>query len=170
MDRIKRKKPEFRRIAAMIMAAAMIISVIPFPEGLFHVTAAAAVKMSATWTAANSTLTDSDDAEAASVKGGKLTNDTGDTIQISGTAIFTKRDSDFLANNGVSLDIPVVEGAKTCTLTIVSYYDITESNANPVLVSGMENVKITRTGTGDWSTYTITGTPDKNVSDRKSVV
>ena len=48
MDRIKRKKPEFRRIAAMIMAAAMIISVIPFPEGLFHVTAAAAVKMSAT--------------------------------------------------------------------------------------------------------------------------
>ena len=84
MDRIKRKKPEFRRIAAMIMAAAMIISVIPFPEGLFHVTAAAAVKMSATWTAANSTLTDSDDAEAASVKGGKLTNDTGDTIQISG--------------------------------------------------------------------------------------
>lgn len=164
MDRIKRKKPEFRRIAAMIMAAAMIISVIPFPEGLFHVTAAAAVKMSATWTAANSTLTDSDDAEAASVKGGKLTNDTGDTIQISGTAIFTKRDSDFLANNGVSLDIPVVDGAKTCTLTIVSYYDITESNANPVLVSGMENVKITRTGTGDWSTYTITGTPDKNVS------
>ena len=164
MDRIKRKKPEFRRIAAMIMAAAMIISVIPFPEGLFHVTAAAAVKMSATWTAANSTLTDSDDAEAASVKGGKLTNDTGDTIQISGTATFTKRDSDFLANNGVSLDIPVVEGAKTCTLTIVSYSDITESNANPVLVSGMENVKITRTGTGDWSTYTITGTPDKNVS------
>ena len=164
MDRIKRKKPEFRRIAAMIMAAAMIISVIPFPEGLFHVTAAAAVKMSATWTAANSTLTDSDDAEAASVKGGKLTNDTGDTIQILGTATFTKRDSDFLANNGVSLDIPVVEGAKTCTLTIVSYSDITESNANPVLVSGMENVKITRTGTGDWSTYTITGTPDKNVS------
>ena len=164
MDRIKRKKPEFRRIAAMIMAAAMIISVIPFPEGLFHVTAAAAVKMSATWTAANSTLTDSDDAEAASVKGGKLTNDTGDTIQISGTATFTKRNSDFLANNGVSLDIPVVEGAKTCTLTIVSYSDITESNANPVLVSGMENVKITRTGTGDWSTYTITGTPDKNVS------
>lgn len=164
MDRIKRKKPEFRRIAAMIMAAAMIISVIPFPEGLFHVTAAAAVKMSATWTAANSTLTDSDDAEAASVKGGKLTNDTGDTIQISGTATFTKRDSDFLANNGVSLDIPVVEGAKTCTLTIVSYSDITESNVNPVLVSGMENVKITRTGTGDWSTYTITGTPDKNVS------
>ena len=164
MDRIQRKKPEFRRIAAMIMAVAMIISVIPFPEGLFHVTAAAAVKMSATWTAANSTLTDSDDAEAASVKGGKLTNDTGDTIQISGTATFTKRDSDFLANNGVSLDIPVVEGAKTCTLTIVSYYDITESNANPVLVSGMENVKITRTGTGDWSTYTITGTPDKNVS------
>ena len=44
MDRIKRKKPEFRRIAAMIMAAAMIISVIPFPEGLFHVTAAAAVQ------------------------------------------------------------------------------------------------------------------------------
>ena len=53
MDRIQRKKPEFRRIAAMIMAVAMIISVIPFPEGLFHVTAAAAVKMSATWTAAN---------------------------------------------------------------------------------------------------------------------
>ena len=49
MDRIKRKKPEFRRIAAMIMAAAMIISVIPFPEGLFHVTAAAAVKMSTTF-------------------------------------------------------------------------------------------------------------------------
>ena len=72
MDRIKRKKPEFRRIAAMIMAAAMIISVIPFPEGLFHVTAAAAVKMSATWTAANSTLTDSDDAEAASVKAENL--------------------------------------------------------------------------------------------------
>ena len=93
MNRIKRKKPEFRRIAAMIMAAAMIISVIPFPEGLFHVTAAAAVKMSATWTAANSTLTDFDDAEAASVKGGKLTNDTGDTIQISGTATFTKRNS-----------------------------------------------------------------------------
>ena len=44
MDRIQRKKPEFRRIAAMIMAVAMIISVIPFPEGLFHVTAAAAVK------------------------------------------------------------------------------------------------------------------------------
>ena len=164
MDRSKRKKPEFRRIAAMIMAAAMIISVIPFPEGLFHVTAAAALKMSATWTAANSTLTDSDDAEAASVKVGKLTNDTGDTIQISGTLTFTKRNSDFLANSGVSLDIPVVEGAKTCTLTIVSFYDITESNANPVLVSGMENVKITRTGTGDWSTYTITGTPDKNVS------
>ena len=60
----------------------------------------------------------------------------------------------------MSLDIPVVEGAKTCTLTIVSYYDITESYANPVLVSGMENVKITRTGTGDWSTYTITGTTD----------
>ena len=158
MNRIKRKKPEFRRIAAMIMAAAMIISVIPFPEGLFHVTAAAAVKMSATWTAANSTLTDFDDAEAASVKGGKLTNDTGDTIQISGTATFTKRNSnnnsDFWADKGVSLDIPVVEGAKTCTLTIVSYYDITESNANPVLVSGMENVKITRTGTSNWSTYT----------------
>ena len=99
----------------MIMAVAMIISVIPFPEAV-SCNSGGSSKDVGNMDSCQFNINRFRRCEAASVKGGKLTNDTGDTIQISGTADIYKKDSDFLANNGVSLDIPVVEGAKTVRL------------------------------------------------------
>ena len=135
MDRIQRKKPEFRRIAAMIMAVAMIISVIPFPEGLFHVTAAAAVKMSATWTYTD-TMYDSSNNEVSELSGsiGILVNTNNDVLNVdasSGKMSNRKKlgyGSDFQINNGTVLTFPIIKGAKRCTITIQAFIELTTEN------------------------------------------
>ena len=161
MGRKVKKQGGLRRVAAVLMAVAMVLSVMPVEPGLFSITVNAAEKLSAVWTTADSVLKDTNNTEADSVKGGTLTNNNGNVINISDANTFTKRTSsgDFLVNSGVELSLPVVSKAKTCTITLVSYYDIT-SDSHSITVDGMKDTRITKSGTSGWLTYTITGTPD----------
>ena len=160
MGRKVKKQGGLRRVAAVLMAVAMVLSVMPVEPGLFSITVNAAEKLSAVWTTADSVLKDTNNTEADSVKGGTLTNNNGNVIDISDANTFTKRTSygDFLVNGGVELSLPVVSKAKTCTITLVSYNDIT-SDSNSITVEGMKDTSISKSGSG-WLTYTITGTPD----------
>ena len=160
MGRKVKKQGGLRRVAAVLMAVAMVLSVMPVEPGLFSITVNAAEKLSAVWTTADSVLKDTNNIEADSVKGGTLTNNNGNVIDISDANTFTKRTSngDFLVNGGVELSLPVVSKAKTCTITLVSYNDIT-SDSHSVTVDGMKDTSISKSGSG-WLTYTITGTPD----------
>ena len=160
MGRKVKKQGGLRRVAAVLMAVAMVLSVMPVEPGLFSITVNAAEKLSAVWTTADSVLKDTNNMEADSVKGGTLTNNNGNVIDISDANTFTKRTSngDFLVNGGVELSLPVVSKAKTCTITLVSYNDIT-SDSHSVTVDGMKDTSISKSGSG-WLTYTITGTPD----------
>ena len=160
MGRKVKKQGGLRRVAAVLMAVAMVLSVMPVEPGLFSITVNAAEKLSAVWTTADSVLKDTNNTEADSVKGGTLTNNNGNVIDISDANTFTKRTSngDFLVNGGVELSLPVVSKAKTCTITLVSYNDIT-SDSHSVTVDGMKDTSISKSGSG-WLTYTITGTPD----------
>ena len=160
MGRKVKKQGGLRRGAAVLMAVAMVLSVMPVEPGLFSITVNAAEKLSAVWTTADSVLKDTNNTEADSVKGGTLTNNNGNVIDISDANTFTKRTSngDFLVNGGVELSLPVVSKAKTCTITLVSYYDIT-SDSHSITVNGMKDISISKSGSG-WLTYTITGTPD----------
>ena len=160
MGRKVKKQGGLRRVAAVLMAVAMVLSVMPVEPGLFSITVNAAEKLSAVWTTADSVLKDTNNTEADSVKGGTLTNNNGNVIDISDANTFTKRTSngDFLVNGGVELSLPVVSKAKTCTITLVSYYDIT-SDSHSITVDGMKDTSISKSGSG-WLTYTITGTPD----------
>ena len=161
MGRKVKKQGGLRRVAAVLMAVAMVLSVMPVEPGLFSITVNAAEKLSAVWTTADSVLKDTNNTEADYVKGGTLTNNNGNVINISDANTFTKRTSygDFLVNGGVELSLPVVSKAKTCTITLVSYYDIT-SDSHSITVDGMKDTRITKSGTSGWLTYTITGTPD----------
>ena len=160
MGRKVKKQGGLRRGAAVLMAVAMVLSVMPVEPGLFSITVNAAEKLSAVWTTADSVLKDTNNTEADSVKGGTLTNNNGNVIDISDANTFTKRTSngDFLVNGGVELSLPVVSKAKTCTITLVSYNDIT-SDSHSITVDGMKDTSISKSGSG-WLTYTITGTPD----------
>ena len=160
MGRKVKKQGGLRRVAAVLMAVAMVLSVMPVEPGLFSITVNAAEKLSAVWTTADSVLKDTNNTEADSVKGGTLTNNNGNVIDISDANTFTKRTSygDFLVNGGVELSLPVVSKAKTCTITLVSYNDIT-SDSHSITVEGMKDTSISKSGSG-WLTYTITGTPD----------
>lgn len=160
MGRKVKKQGGLRRVAAVLMAVAMVLSVMPVEPGVFSITVNAAEKLSAVWTTADSVLKDTNNTEADSVKGGTLTNNNGNVINISDANTFTKRTSsgDFLVNSGVELSLPVVSKAKTCTITLVSYYDIT-SDSHSITVDGMKDTSISKSGSG-WLTYTITGTPD----------
>ena len=161
MGRKVKKQGGLRRVAAVLMAVAMVLSVMPVEPGLFSITVNAAEKLSAVWTTADSVLKDTNNTEADYVKGGTLTNNNGNVINISDANTFTKRTSygDFLVNGGVELSLPVVSKAKTCTITLVSYYDIT-SDSHSITVDGMKDTRITKSGTSGWLTYTITGTLD----------
>ena len=174
MDRIQRKKPEFRRIAAMIMAVAMIISVIPFPEGLFHVTAAAAVKMSATWTYTD-TMYDSSNNEVSELSGsiGILVNTNNDVLNVdasSGKMSNRKKlgyGSDFQINNGTVLTFPIIKGAKRCTITIQAFNELTTEN---ITAAGLDNVTITPLSNNGWKKYEISGNVEKNTEEIKLTV
>ena len=160
MGRKVKKQGGLRRVAAVLMAVAMVLSVMPVEPGVFSITVNAAEKLSAVWTTADSVLKDTNNTEADSVKGGTLTTNNGNVIDISDANTFTKRTSngDFLVNGGVELSLPVVSKAKTCTITLVSYNDIT-SDSHSITVDGMKDTSISKSGSG-WLTYTITGTPD----------
>ena len=174
MDRIQRKKTEFRRIAAMIMAAAMIISVIPFPEGLFHVTAAAAVKMSATWTYTD-TMYDSSNNAVSELSGsiGILVNTNNDVLNVdasSGKMSNRKKlgyGSDFQINNGTVLTFPIIKGAKRCTITIQAFNELTTEN---ITAAGLDNVTITPLSNNGWKKYEISGNVEKNTEEIKLTV
>ena len=168
MKKSVRKKGWFKRISAVIMAVALILSGLYIPDGLFSVTAKAAEKLSATWSPTNSTLTDASGVDKTTSDGGvvngKLTNEEGNIINITGEGQFRVRNSggncDFLVNAKTVMELPVVSGAKRCTVTLVSYDDITIGDS--IVVSGMSNVEIKNTtGKGNWDTYTITGDVDK---------
>ena len=171
MDRIKRKKPEFRRIAAMIMAAAMIISVIPFPEGLFHVTAAAALKMSATWTYTD-TMYDSSNNVTSKLEGagqtGTLVNTNGDALKVDATAgKFSNRGKDFQVKSGTVLTFPIIKGAKRCTITIQASGEMTTEN---ITAAGLDNVTVTPLSNGKEKKYEISGNVEKNTEEIKLTV
>lgn len=165
MKKSGRRKVWFKRVSAMIMTVALVLSGISVPDGLFSTTAKAAEKLSATWSPTNSTLTDASGADqtasGGSVVNGKLTNEAGNIINITGGQFRVRNgNGDFLVNANTVMELPVVSGAKSCTVTLVSYDDITTGDS--VAVSGMSNVEIKNTtGKGSWDTYTITGDVDK---------
>lgn len=133
----------------MIMAAAMIISVIPFPEGLFHVTAAAALKMSATWTYTD-TMYDSSNNVTSKLEGagqtGTLVNTNGDALKVDATAgKFSNRGKDFQVKSGTVLTFPIIKGAKRCTITIQASGEMTTEN---ITAAGLDNVTVTPLSNG----------------------
>ena len=167
MKKSGRRKVWFKRVSAMIMTVALVLSGISVPDGLFSITAKAAEKLSATWSPTNSTLTDASGADQTASSGGvvngKLTNEAGNIINITGGQFRVRNGNsncDFLVNANTVMELPVVSGAKSCTVTLVSFDDITTEGS--VAVSGMSNVEIKNTtGKGSWDTYTITGDVDK---------
>ncbi len=122
VGKTKRKKNQYRRISAVIMAIAMIISVIPFPQGLFMITADAAQKMTATWTYTDTMKNSSGDVVTqltGSGQTGTLTNG-NDVLQLDGTKgkiAQRKSDNDFQVNGGASFGVPVISGAKSSKVT-----------------------------------------------------
>ena len=158
----------------MIMAVAMIISVIPFPEGLFHVTAAAAVKMSATWTYTD-TMYDSSNNEVSELSGsiGILVNTNNDVLNVdasSGKMSNRKKlgyGSDFQINNGTVLTFPIIKGAKRCTITIQAFNELTTEN---ITAAGLDNVTITPLSNNGWKKYEISGNVEKNTEEIKLTV
>ena len=158
-----RMKRRVRSIVSIALVVAMVCAVIPYwPEGLFMDKVQAATE-SSEWTTANSTLYAAADSTAPVTQTStgsefKLTNasDKSITIQSESTGQLKVRSEqgDFQVNNGTVLTIPVVTGAKKCTISLAAYSDVNTS----VQVSGTGVVSSTITpdtaGTS-WSVYTI---------------
>lgn len=165
MDKNKQKRLGFRRISAMIMALAMILSVVPFPAGIFSMKVNAATILHTAWTTSDGTLTDSTGTEAAEIATGgtgKVTNAAGQEMQVAGS--FKKRTSngDFQVNAGAVLKLPVVSGAKNCTVKLKAYSTV---STDSLTFSGMSNVSITTESGSGWTTYVVSGTPNADISE-----
>ena len=90
MKKSVRKKGWFKRISAVIMAVALILSGLYIPDGLFAVKAKAAESMSATWTYedTNDKMYDSNGNNVTKLQknSGKLLNSKGDELVIDATS------------------------------------------------------------------------------------
>jgi pectin methylesterase-like acyl-CoA thioesterase/pectate lyase len=161
----RRRREWFRRSSAMFMALALIISGLSLPEGLFSITAKAAEKASAEWTVSSTMYADGDNDNSVTElngKSGKLVNSNNDELLINANSgKITKRSSDYLVNPNTELTFPIVNNAKTCTITLRAYVAVTADN---MAFTGMSNIKITEQSGNGWAYYIIEGTVDKGAS------
>ena len=161
----RRRREWFRRSSAMFMALALIISGLSLPEGLFSITAKAAEKASAEWTVSSKMYADGDNDNSVTElngKSGKLVNSNNDELLINANSgKITKRSSDYLVNPNTELMFPIVNNAKTCTITLRAYVAVTADN---MAFTGMSNIKITEQSGSGWAYYIIEGTVDKGAS------
>ena len=165
MKKSVRKKGWFKRISAVIMAVALILSGLYIPDGLFAVKAKAAESMSATWTYedTNDKMYDSNGNNVTKLQknSGKLLNSKGDELVIDATSgKFSSNGSNaYQTNNGTVLTFPVVAGAGNCTITLKSESALTVSD---IELDGMEDVTVQSKGS---KIYEITGYVKKNAEN-----
>ena len=165
----QKKKSWFKRVSAVLMTVALVLSGISLPDGLFNITVKAATKASASWTVKDTMYADGDSDNSItelSGKSGKLVNSSGDELLVDATAEGAKitnrvSNGDYQVNKGTTLTFPVVSGAKTCTITLKAYYAITADN---IQCTGLSNIKVTEQSATSWKNYVITGEPEKGVS------
>lgn len=165
----QKKKSWFKRVSAVLMTVALVLSGISLPDGLFNITVKAATKASALWTVNDTMYADGDSDNSItelSGKSGKLVNSSGDELLVDATAEGAKitnrvSNGDYQVNKGTTLTFPVVSGAKTCTITLNAYKQITADN---IQCTGLSNIKVTEQSATSWKNYVITGEPEKGVS------
>ena len=165
----RRRRAWFRRSSAMFMALALIISGLSLPEGLFSITAKAAEKASAEWTVSSTMYADGDNDNSVTElngKSGKLVNSNNDELLInaqsgkmSNRSLKTgSTNKDFQVNAGTVMTFPVINNAKSCTITLQASKEIT---VDDIECTGMSDVKVTSGGS---KSYVITGMVDKNAT------
>lgn len=165
MKKSGRKKGWFKRVSAVIMAVALILSGIYIPDGLFAVKAKAAESMSATWTYedTNDKMYDSNENNVTQLEGnsGKLLSLKGDELIINATSgKFSSNGSNaYQTNKGTILTFPIVAGAGKCTITLKSESTLTVSD---IELDGMEDVTVQSNGS---KIYEITGYVKKNAEN-----
>lgn len=165
----RRRREWFRRSSAMFMALALIISGLSLPEGLFSITAKAAEKASAEWTVSSKMYADGDNDNSVTElngKSGKLVNSNNDELLINANSGKMANRSlkagstnkDFQVNAGTVMTFPVINNAKSCTVTLQASSGIT---VDDIECTGMNDVKVTSGGS---KSYVITGMVDKNAT------
>ncbi len=116
------------------------------------------------WTPGNSELFDASDTsvtEIAPGSTGTLTNSDGYSFLInSGKFAVRTGNGDFQVNAGAVIEIPIVSGAKSCTIELTAYSSVSSDTAT---FEGLTDINITESGSG-WKTYTVSGRPEDSVS------
>ena len=157
MKKSVRKKGWFKRISAVIMAVALILSGISIPDGLFAVKAKAAESMSAIWTYAdtNDKMYDSNGNKVTKLQknSGKLLNSDNNELTVDATSgKFASNGSNaYQTNAGTLFTFPIVKGAGRCTITLKSESTLTASD---IELDGMQDTTVQAKGN---KIYEITG-------------
>ena len=157
MKKSVRKKGWFKRISAVIMAVALILSGISIPDGLFAVKAKAAESMSAIWTYAdtNDKMFDSNGNKVTQLQknSGKLLNSDNNELTVDATSgkFASNGSSAYQTNAGTLLTFPIVKGAGRCTITLKSESTLTASD---IELYGMQDTTVQAKGS---KIYEITG-------------
>ena len=157
MKKSVRKKGWFKRISAVIMAVALILSGISIPDGLFAVKAKAAESMSAIWTYAdtNDKMFDSNGNKVTKLErnSGKLLNSDNNELKVDTTSgKFASNGSNaYQTNAGTLFTFPIVKGAGRCTITLKSESTLTASD---IELDGMQDTTVQAKGN---KIYEITG-------------
>ena len=157
MKKSVRKKGWFKRISAVIMAVALILSGISIPDGLFAVKAKAAESMSAIWTYAdtNDKMFDSNGNKVTKLEknSGKLLNSDNNELTVDATSgkFASNGSSAYQTNAGTLLTFPIVKGAGRCTITLKSESTLTASD---IELDGMQDTTVQAKGS---KIYEITG-------------
>ena len=157
MKKSVRKKGWFKRISAVIMAVALILSGISIPDGLFAVKAKAAESMSAIWTYAdtNDKMFDSNGNKVTQLQknSGKLLNSDNNELTVDATSgKFASNGSNaYQTNAGTLFTFPIVKGAGRCTITLKSESTLTASD---IELDGMQDTTVQAKGS---KIYEITG-------------
>ena len=166
MKKSVRKKGWFKRISAVIMAVALILSGISIPDGLFAVKAKAAENSSASWSMSDKMYKEGDSENTVSELNkakGTLVNSNNDELILDATsAKITNRNQDFQVNTDLVLTFPLVENARTCTITIQSYNELTNDN---IEIAGMSDYVFTTDTTTSYKSYIIKGVVNKGVTE-----
>ena len=132
----RRRREWFRRSSAMFMALALIISGLSLPEGLFSITASKSGKL----------VNSNNDELLINANSGKMANR---SLKAGST------NKDFQVNAGTVMTFPVINNAKSCTVTLQASSGIT---VDDIECTGMNDVKVTSGGS---KSYVITGMVDK---------
>ena len=166
MKKSVRKKGWFKRISAVIMAVALILSGISIPDGLFAVKAKAAENSSASWSMSDKMYKEGDSENTVSELNkakGTLVNSNNDELILDATsAKITNRNQDFQVNTDLVLTFPLVENARTCTITIQSYNELTNDN---IEIAEMSDYVFTTDTTTSYKSYIIKGVVNKGVTE-----